>query len=217
MTAGDQWEDSPAGGTSRNGIGYVAIVTPLDEATPPPQLVSSMSWVIGFVSAVSLAIGLSLAIWPSSTIKVGAALLAINFLLSGVVRLVIGAMRTGYSSSMRAVMLIFGMLLVIGGVVILRNLAASATLLLLVSVIMVGLSWIVEGVMALVDSDDAKSRVWGLVGGAVSIIAGIIVLAVPGWTATVFLWFAAGALILIGIVGLLRAFAMRRSLKAARA
>ncbi|WP_084125607.1 HdeD family acid-resistance protein [Demequina sp. NBRC 110054] len=217
MTAGDQGEGYTPEQGPTNGIGYVAVVSSLEDGAPPPQLVSSMSWVIGFVSAVSLLIGLSLAFWPSSTIKVGAALLAINFLLSGVVRLVIGAMRTGYSSAMRAVMLIFGMLLVIGGVVILRNLEASAKVLLLVSVIMVGLSWIIEGVMALVDSDDAKSRAWGLVGGAVSILAGIIVLAVPGWTAVVFLWFTAIALIILGIVGLLRAFAMRRSLKAARA
>ncbi len=215
MTAGDHWEGRPSADVRGDGIGYMAVVTPLDDTAPPPQLVRSMSWVIGFVGAVSLAIGLSLAIWPSTTIKVGAALLAINFLLSGVVRLVIGAMRTGYSSSMRAVMLIFGMLLVIGGVVILRNLEASAKLLLLVSIIMVGLSWIVEGVMALIDSDDARSRAWGLVGGAISIIAGIVVLAVPGWTAAVFLWFTAIALIVLGVVGLLRSFAMRRSLKEA--
>ncbi|WNM25019.1 DUF308 domain-containing protein [Demequina capsici] len=215
MTAGDEENGAPSTEVPRGAQGMMAMFVSLDDAPPPPQVVKAMSGVVGFLGAVSLLLGLVLAIWPSATLKVGAALVAINFLLSGVLRLVIGALRTGYSGAMRAVMLIFGMLLVIGGVVMLRNLDSSAKVLLLITVLMVGLGWIVEGVMALVDSSNARSRGWAIAAGALSLLAGIVVLVIPGWTAVVFVAFTAFALILLGVAGLVRSFTMRRSLKAA--
>ncbi|MDN4474192.1 HdeD family acid-resistance protein [Demequina zhanjiangensis] len=213
MTADDR-PDMPSE-EPRSATGFFAIATSLDDAPPPPQLVRSMSTVIGVLGGISLALGLALLIWPGATLKVGAALVAINFLLAGVIRLVIGALRTGYSGAMRAVMLIFGMLLVIAGVVMLRNLESSAAVLLLLTVILTGLGWIVEGVMALVDSNNAASRGWAIAAGALALVAGIVAIAVPGWTAVVFVAFIAISLIVLGALGLGRAISMRRSLKAA--
>ncbi|WP_084075117.1 HdeD family acid-resistance protein [Demequina sp. NBRC 110052] len=192
---------------------FMAVAMPLEDSPPPPALVRAMSWIIGLAAGFSFALGFVLLVWPAATLKVGAALIAINFLLSGVLRIVISIMRSGYSGAMRAVGLIFGVLLLIGGVVMLRNLAASATVLILITTIVVGLGWIIEGIISLVDSHSARSRGWAIALGALSIVAGLVVVAIPGWSAAIFLWFAAIMLMVLGVLGLVRAFSLRRSLK----
>lgn len=192
---------------------FMAVAMPLEDSPPPPALVRAMSWIIGLAAGFSFALGFVLLVWPAATLKVGAALIAINFLLSGVLRIVISIMRSGYSGAMRAVGLIFGVLLLIGGVVMLRNLTASAAALILITTIVVGLGWIIEGIIALVDSHSARSRGWAIALGALSIVAGLVVVAIPGWSAAIFLWFAAIMLMVLGVLGLVRAFSLRRSLK----
>lgn len=200
-----------SGPTSRQA--FMAFAMPLEDSPPPPELIKAMAWIIGLSAGFSLALGIALVAWPGATLKVGAALLAINFVLGGVLRIVISILRSGYSGGMRAVSLIFGVLLLLGGVVMLRNLGASAAVLLLLATLMVGLGWIIEGVMALVDSNSARSRGWAIALGILSILAGIVVVAIPGWTAALFVWFTAIMLIVIGALGLVRAFSLRRSLK----
>ncbi len=171
----------------------------------PAKFLSAVRIGLGIVSAIALFIGVALLVWPGRTLVVAGALIGINFLISGVVRLGVGIFGTAYSGGMRALSIILGLFVLLGGIVVLRNLAASTAILLLIMTIIVGISWIVEGIVALVDSDKAPSRGWAIALGIVSIVAGVAVVAMPGWTAVVFITFAAIMLIVLGVTGIVRA------------
>lgn len=203
MSAPAAYEPPQSHGTPRDTLG-------IDLDSIPARVLQAVRIGFGIAGGAALALGIALLVWPDRTLAVGAALLAINFLIIGVVRLAIGVFGTAYSSGMRVLAIVMGLLLVIGGIVILRNLTASATALVLIVTITVGISWIIEGVTTLVDADRARSRGWAIASGVIAILAGIAVVSAPGWTAMVLLTFAGIALILLGAVGLIRAFTLGR-------
>ncbi len=172
----------------------------------PAKFISAVRVGIGIVSAIALFIGVALLVWPGRTLVVAGALIGINLLVSGVVRLGVGVFGTAYSGGMRALSIILGLFVLLGGIIMLRNLESSTAILLLIMTIIVGISWIIEGIVALVDSDKAPSRGWAITLGILSIVAGVAVVAMPGWTAVVFVTFAAIMLIVLGLTGIIRAF-----------
>lgn len=178
----------------------------LDLAHVPASTVRAVRIGLALASGVALLLGIALLVWPGKTLVVGAVLVAINFLVSGAFRIVIGIVGSAFSGGLRALSIIMGVLLLIGGVVMLRNLTASAAVLLLVMTIAVGIGWIIEGIMALVDSDRAGSRAWAIALGIISIVAGIGVMVVPVWSAQVLVILTAITLVIMGAVGLGRAF-----------
>jgi len=68
----------------------------------------------------------------------------------------------------------------------------------------------VEGVVALVQSGDSPSRGWTIFFGILSVVAGIIVLFSPLWGAVVLFVIAGIALIVLGIIQIVRAFTFGR-------
>ncbi|GAB3917413.1 hypothetical protein GCM10027613_17670 [Microlunatus endophyticus] len=98
----------------------------------------------------------------------------------------------------------------ITGLIILRDSAVAAATLLLIIVLFAGIGWILDGIMAIVESGRAQSRTWAIIFGMVSILAGIVVLAVPGWTARWLIIFAAIGLVVTGVAAVIRAFTFGR-------
>ncbi|MDN4477566.1 DUF308 domain-containing protein [Demequina sp. SYSU T00039] len=178
----------------------------IDLDSVPEKLIRAVRIGLGLASAVALIIGVALLVWPGRTLMVGGALIGINLLITGLVRTAIGVFGSAYSAGMRVLSIVLGLLVILGGIVLLRNLAAGTAILVLIMTIVVGIGWIIDGVMALVDSDKASSRGWAIALGIISILAGIAVVAAPAWSATFFFTFVAIILIVLGIVGLVRAF-----------
>ena len=72
--------------------------------------------------------------------------------------------------------------------------------------IIVGITWVIEGIVGLTLIGDAASKVWTILYSVISIIAGIFVLFSPLWGAGV-LWLLLGlSLVILGIAQLVRAF-----------
>jgi len=171
----------------------------------------------GVGGVVALILGILLLVWPGKTITIAAVLLGIYFLISGIVRLALGIFSRGISGGMRTLDILLGLLLVGAGVIALRNSASTAAALLVLLVVVIGIGWIIEGVLAIVESRGAASQAWAITLGVLSIIAGIIVLVIPGWSAVWLLLFAGITLIVLGIIGIVRAFTFGRAvLKAAK-
>lgn len=179
-----------------------------------PGTVTAIRVALGVASALMLILGVALTVWPGRTLVVGAALLGINFVAVGLLRLAIGIFSGAHSVGLRILQIIMGLLLVLGGAVTLRNLGASTVVLLLIATITVGFGWIIEGIVILAESGGAASRGLAITFGVISIIAGIAVVATPGWTAVVFITFAAVLLIVFGLLGLIRAFTFGKAAKA---
>ncbi len=154
----------------------------------------------------ALAVGIALLVWPDATIKVAAVLMAIYFIVDSLIRLVVALRATLLSTGWRILNILLSLIILIGGIFMIRNTTLAQEVLLLTVVFVVGISWIVEGILALAESGMARSQGWAIAFGLLSLIAGISVLAIPGWSAVVLITFTAISLVVTGVSALLRAF-----------
>lgn len=161
----------------------------------------------GVLGAISVIVGVLLLVWPGKTIATVAALLGIYLVAAAVVRLAVATFSRGITAAGRAVDIVVGLLLLVLGIFALRNLATSSAALLLIAVLVIGIGWIAEGVYAIVQFRDSPAPVWSILAGILSVIAGVIVLLVPGATAAFLIAFSAIVLLVLGVVGIARAFA----------
>lgn len=126
--------------------------------------------VLGY-GVVTLALGLILAVWPSETLKVCAVLLGIQFLVSGVFRIVLALMSSGLDGAVRALAGLTGALAVIVGLLCLRN----PTQTLLVIGLLIGVWLLISGfvdVITAVLSPVRGRRGWDIATGVLGVLVG---------------------------------------------
>ncbi|MBP2412499.1 uncharacterized membrane protein HdeD (DUF308 family) [Arthrobacter stackebrandtii] len=189
----------------------------LDPATLTKKAINGMRVAFGVSGIIAVVLGIILLVWPVKTIAVVAVILGIYFLVAGAIKVGVGIFGHSISGGMRALNIVLGLLVMVAGIIALRNSAATGEALLIFTVIMIGIGWIIEGIIALVESGKAESRGWAIIFGIISIIAGIAVLAIPGWTAFWLVMMSAIMLVILGVVGVIRAFTFGKEfLKAAK-
>ena len=182
---------------------------PEDEEAPAAFLAAS-TWqatlVLGVVTAI---LGLVVTLRPSGSLTVIAVLIGILMILSGIFHLV----RVFDRAEQHRVWLgIAGLLYVVIGVVLIRHLHLTVALIGLI----VGLTWIIQGLSALFGGVAAsrEGRGWWIFFGIVSLIAGIVVVSAPVSSVTVLavlmgIWF-----IVMGLFEVVAAFILRRAVSA---
>jgi uncharacterized membrane protein HdeD (DUF308 family) len=164
----------------------------------------------GVGGVVALILGIVLLVWPTKTLGAVAIIVGIYFLIAGVVRIARGIFSSGISGGLRTLDILLGVLLLVAGVIALKNAAAAAAALVILVVAIIGVGWIIEGVLSIVESRGAPSAGWAVASGIISILAGIVVLVVPGWSALWLILVAGIVLIILGIIGIIRAFTFGR-------
>ena len=182
----------------------------LDARDMTRTAINAVRTALGVSGGVSLILGIVLLFWPEKTLSVLAVFLGIYFLIAGVMRLGIGIFARGLRGGSRAINIILGVLLIFAGILALKNISAAAVTLVIFAVAFIGVAWIIEGVLALAEAGRAASSGWAIAFGILSIIAGIVVLVLPASSAVFLLWFAAFALIVLGVIGIVRAFTFGR-------
>lgn len=165
---------------------------------------------LGLGGVVALIAGILLLVVPGKTIQLAAIVLGIAFVVMGGMRLTLGILGRLHSSQHRILVIVFGLLMLVAGIIMLRDSAATAASLLLIVVLFTGIGWIVDGLMSIVESDRASSRAWAITHGVISLIAGIFIIAVPGWSIVWVVLFAAISSIGLGLIALVRAFTLGR-------
>jgi len=177
--------------------------------TEPNALTIAREWpALLFMGVITLALGVVVIVWPSQTLTVLSVLLGIQILLLGIFRLIVAFSDDTISPGLTGFV---GVLLIIGGVVVLRNpfetVAVLATIL--------GAAWIVIGVVEMIEAI-ANSRAEGrgmlFFGGLLSLAAGVIVVAWPAPTVTVIAWIAGFYLIVFGLFLAASAFSLRSAI-----
>ena len=174
--------------------------------TDPNVLSVARDWpAVLFMGIVTLALGVVVIAWPSQTLTVLSILLGLQILLLGIFRLIVAFSDETVSPGLTG---FIGVLLIIGGVIVLRNpfetVAVLATIL--------GVAWIVIGVVEVIESianSRAESRGMMFFGGLLSLAAGIVVVVWPAPTVTVIAWIAGFYLIVFGLFLAASAFSMR--------
>lgn len=182
----------------------------LDARDLTKSAINAVRVAFGVAGAVALILGIVLLVWPEKTLSIVAIILGINFLVVGIVRLGLSIFTSGISTGIRILNILFGVLLVVVGIVAIRNSAATAEFLVIFVVAFIGIGWIIEGVLALVEAGNSSSRGMAIFFGIVSILAGIVVLVVPATTGALFILIAGISLAVLGVVGIVRAFTFGR-------
>lgn len=198
--------------SSPQQTGPISDIFALDPANLASSSVRGLRMAFGISGTVALILGIVLLLWPARTLAVVAIFLGINFVITGAVKAAVGIFSRGLSAGLRTLNMLFGIFLVIAGIVAVKNSAATGEALLIFTVIIIGVGWIIEGILAMVEAGKASSRTWAIVFGGISVVAGIIVLAVPAWSALWLLTVTAIVLIILGVTGIVRAFTFGRGL-----
>lgn len=178
---------------------------------PAPGVIGSWQAVL-VVGVVTLVLGLIVSFLPTHALNLIAVLLGVLMIVSGLFHLI--AM-FGSAESHRVWMGISGLLLVVIGVVLIRHLHLTVAIIGLV----IGISWIVQGLSALAISFSGESfegRGWWICFGIVSLIGGIVITAVPVASVTalailVGIWF-----IIAGLFEIADAIMLRHAIRASQ-
>ncbi len=161
---------------------------------------------LGLTGLVALIVGVLMTFWPTKTAVALTWLLAVYWIVAGAGYLLVGIVAKGTRGWSRVLDIVLGALMVIAGIVVLGNPTESAVVLGIFLGIYIGLLWVFEGVVTLLQSGDAPSRSWAIFFGIVSVLAGISVFTSPLWGIAVLFLFAGLALIVLGVLQIVRAF-----------
>ncbi|GAA1505414.1 hypothetical protein GCM10009740_40170 [Terrabacter terrae] len=177
---------------------------------PPPR----WSGAVVAVGVLSVVLGVIVLVWPNVTLLVVAILFGIQLIAAGAIRLSVTRELPSHPGWVRPVSMALGVLTVIAGIVCLFRPGTS----LFVIAILIAVGWIAEGVAALAHGFAADrstgARVFLIVFGAISVIAGVAVAAWPGETLVILARIAGILLIVLGVAELVTVFVARRESRA---
>jgi uncharacterized membrane protein HdeD (DUF308 family) len=136
----------------------------------------TVSWQATLIlGALTLILGLIVSFHPTGSLNAIAVLLGILMILSGIFHLI----RVFDPKEVHRVWLgIAGLLFIVIGVVLIRHLHLTRSVIGLI----IGITWIVQGLTALIGGISGgvrEGRAWWIIFGVVSLIAGIVVAVTP--------------------------------------
>jgi uncharacterized membrane protein HdeD (DUF308 family) len=163
-----------------------------------------------FLGLLTLILGVIVTIRPTQSLTVVAILLGVALIISGVYHLVRAFDGGTHERLWRG---ISGVLLIIGGLVLIRHLDLSLALIGL----FVGFSWIIQGIASLLESPSGSltgpERRWSVFFGVISLIAGIVIVAMPLVSITVLAIFTGVWFMVMGATEMLGALFSRPALR----
>ncbi|MGF3055203.1 HdeD family acid-resistance protein [Microbacterium sp. YY-01] len=180
---------------------YTTIIRPLGRA---------LRAVLAAMGIIMIAIGAAIMFWPEKTAFVVTALFAVQLLIAGVAYIAIGAAGRGYGGWVRAGHMILGLIYAAGAVLIFLNLRlATLTLIVFISVV-IGIAWIIDGIVALTLVGHARARAWTIIYAIISIAGGVVLIFVP-MTLAILFWMLGAVLVLLGVLHIIRAIRLKQS------
>ena len=167
------------------------------------------------MGVVALAAGTALLMVPTRTLLFVTVILGLYFLISGLTHLCAAIAIKSLPGGWRALSVVTSLLLVLGGILILRNQPLGAFVVGTIVVLVTGFCWMIEGAVTLLESEASPHPVLAVIGGIISIVAGLIVFCFPLESFDLLVTFAGAALFIFGIVLIARAVMFGRAKKAA--
>lgn len=181
------------------------------------SLFKSIRITLAVFGAIALIAGIVLLVWPLKTAVLVTGIIAAYLILAGIVYVGLGIFSGQKGGWARVGHIVLGVLYIAAGIIAFTNLAAVTATLAFITVIFIGISWIVDGIVSLTLLNKDGSRVWTIIYAILSIVAGIIVIFSP-LLAVVALWWILGiTLVVLGIIQIVRAITLGRDEKAATA
>ncbi|MBN0038708.1 DUF308 domain-containing protein [Cellulosimicrobium cellulans] len=170
------------------------------------RTVNGIRTAVGVSGLVSAILGVLILVWPGRTAMVVTAIIAAYAIIAGLVHLGLGLFSGGRGGWARVGRILLGVVFIVAGVLAFLNLGQTTTFLALFLGILVGILWIVEGIVDLTSLRDAASKTISILFAILSIVAGVVLLFTPLWGVTVLWWLLGLSLIVLGLVNIVRGF-----------
>ncbi|BDZ38320.1 HdeD family acid-resistance protein [Microbacterium suwonense] len=180
-----------------------------DASFPAKGVFSAIRTSLAITGVIMLVLGLFILIWPSKTAMFFAGIIAAYLIVQGLIYIGSGVFSQGGEGWARIGHVVLGVLYVVGGVLAFVNLFAFTATLVMFFGIMLGITWIIDGVVALSVLNRGRSRIWTIVYAILSIVAGVVLLLSPFY-AVIFWWLIGISLTALGIVQIVRAITLRK-------
>lgn len=165
------------------------------------------AFIVGGVLSVIL--GLLILVWPGRTAQVATGIIAAYTIVAGLVYAALGIFSRTRGGWSRIGHIALGVFFVFVGIVAFANLAAFTVSFALFLGVLVGILWIVEGVVSLSVVKQSSSRGWTIAFAILSLIAGVTLLFSPLWGAVVLWWLLGISAVALGIVNIVRGLSFR--------
>lgn len=167
----------------------------------------------GVGGLIAVVLGLLVLFFPLKSgaiaLQIVAAIIAAYALVMGVVYIGSAIFSRALGGWARTGHILLGLLYIVGGIIMMVNLAATAAVLTVFLTVIIGVLWLFEGIMAFTTLKQSNNKVWTVIFGIVSVIAGLVLMFSPLMSA-VTLWVLLGiAMVVLGIVQVVRAFSMK--------
>jgi uncharacterized membrane protein HdeD (DUF308 family) len=161
---------------------------------------------------VTTALGAILVAWPKQTLVVLAVIVAIQIIVSGVFRLIAAVAGASMEGGLRAVVGFSGALAIIVGLLFLRDPVQTVLLITL----LLGVWWVIGGVVDIIGAVLRAApgrRMWDIVAGAITVLAGAVLLINPEVSLGALVVVSCVWLIAVGIIAIVMAFRLRAEAK----
>lgn len=178
-----------------------------DTTTPPvvQEVANGIRTMLGLGGLLAVVVGILILVSPLKTAAATAAIVAVYAAAVGVVYLGSALFSKGQGGWHRVGAILLGLLYLAAGIVAIGNLTATAAFLFLFITIMLGITWIVEGIVTLTSIGTSTNKVWVVVFAVISVIAGVTLLFSPMMGAVTLWWLLGISLIVLGILQIVRA------------
>ncbi len=179
------------------------------ESSAEKSAVNGIRTALGVGGVLSLVVGILILVWPGKTAEFVTFVLGAYAIIGGIIYAGLGIFTRQKGGWARVGHIALGLLFIIAGIFVLVELAVATAWIATFVGIFIGILWIVEGIVALSTLGDAASKGWSIFFAIISIIAGIVLLFSPLWGSAVLWWLLGIALVVLGIINIVRAFTFK--------
>lgn len=155
--------------------------------------------------------GIAVLVWPTKTAVALTGVIAFYAIIAGIAYAAIGVFSKNLGIGGRIGHVLLGVLYVVAGGYAFSSLQESAAFLAIFLTVLVGVMWLVEGFVSLFALGQSDSKVLTIVFAIISILAGFTLLSGPLWGAVFLWWFLGIALVVLGLLNVVRALTGKKN------
>jgi len=166
-------------------------------------------WTLLITGAFGVAFGAAVLVWPDVSLRIMAALAGVWLLVTGLARILGSFLPDGTGVVRHLLSGIVGIVILIAGMICLRDLASRLAVLALIFAV----TWILSGVAGVIVAFQyaGATRFALLVAGVLALIAGVVLLATPSLSLTTLVVLTGVGSLVVGAGEVVVAFVVRRA------
>lgn len=180
------------------------------------RAVDGVRIMFGVGGLIAVVVGVFIMLFPLKSAQfvaiVLAAILAIYLVVMGVVYFGTAIFSKTLGGWARTGNILLGLLYIVAAIILFANLGLASDVLLVFIAILIGIMWIIEGVLSMTTVKSSGHPVLTIVYGVISILAGGVLIFSFALGIAVLVWMIGISLVVLGVVQVIRAFTVKTAL-----